>query len=482
MEELREFTKSAISFTWAMSLFGAQQAARLFAQGSARHSFEGVVDATTSELSEPFRSVYRAGDRLQKEMVDMAFSLFSARTRESDIGSARSSAHTTQSTSNAHSRTTEAARNAFTPQESRSDSLRMKTNGAHASAGWGAMRVDEHMRTAAQADPPLVDHVIDAISDDEQISDQFPFESRYAEVFGSRMHYIEEGEGDPILFVHGNGTWSYIWRNVMPRLAPYGRCIAPDLIGFGLSDKPDIEYLWIEQAEYLEEFIRKLDLKNVTLVLNDFGISLGMRYAMRHESEVRGIAFFEGVFKTFESMEEAYTPEHRPLFEKFRAGDAGGEGYKMLVEENFFIERMLPMAAGRELTQEELRRYREPFKEPRSRIPIWRLVKSVPIAGEPQDVWAEMTEAVEWFKRTDIPKLLCYATPGGLVTSEFVEWCRGNLKNLKTAYVGAGVHYLQESSPRILGRELVKWLADMNRGSQGEEFETFMRVRSGERF
>ena len=301
-----------------------------------------------------------------------------------------------------------------------------------------------------------------AMCQPEHISSDYNFAPHYVEVFGSRMHYVDEGKGDPILLVHGNATWSYIWRNVIPHLTPYARCVAPDLIGFGLSDKPNIEYQWTEQADYLEEFIRKLGLKNITLVLNDFGISLGMHYAMSHEPNVKRMAFFEGVFKTFASLEEAYTADFRPLFKRFRTGDEGGEGYQLLVDQNVFIEQLLPRAAGRELTEEELRRYREPFKEVRSRIPIWRFARCVPIGGEPKDVWDTMTEAVEWFRRTDLPKLLFYATPGGLVTPEFVEWCRRNLKNLKVVHVGPGVHYLTETSPHVIGRELVKWLGELS--------------------
>ena len=297
---------------------------------------------------------------------------------------------------------------------------------------------------------------------EQSVASDYPFASHYLEVFGSRMHYVDEGEGAPVLLVHGNATWSYVWRNVIPHLTPYARCIAPDLIGFGLSDKPGIEYRWAEQADYLEEFIRKLGLKNITLVLNDFGISLCMRYAMRHEQNVKGIAFFEGVFKTFASLEEAYTADFRPLFKQFRTGGKDGEGYQLLVDQNFFIEQLLPRAAGRELSAEELQRYREPFKEVRSRIPIWQFARSVPIGGEPKDVWTTMTEAVSWFTQTNVPKLLFYATPGGLVTGEFVEWCRSNLKNLKVVHVGSGVHYLTETSPHVIGRELVKWLSDLS--------------------
>jgi haloalkane dehalogenase len=410
---VRDFTKSAFSFSWAMSLFGAQQVASLVSPTKAAEAFDVVTNAARDELSNPLQALFDSGDRLQSGLLDLTF---------------------------APPATPDAR-----PTSSAPPAAPVETG-----SGWGSIPVED-----PTTPPP------------ERISSDYPFAPHYVDVFGSRMHYIDEGAGDPVLLVHGNATWSYIWRNVIPHLRPHARCIAPDLIGFGLSDKPDIEYQWSEQANYLEEFIRKLGLKNITLVLNDFGISLAMRYAMRHEHNVKGMAFFEGVFKTFASLEEAYTPDFRPLFKQFRTGGEGGEGYKLLVEQNFFIEQLLPRAAGREFSEEELRRFREPFKEVRSRIPIWRFARSVPIGGEPKDVWEVMTAAVEWFKRTNLPKLLFHATPGGLVTQEFVEWCRRNLKNLKVVHVGPGVHYLTESSPHLIGRQLVKWLNELRRTRSG---------------
>ena len=132
---------------------------------------------------------------------------------------------------------------------------------------------------------------------EQQISAAFPFQSHYAEVLGSRMHYVEEGSGDPVLFLHGNPTSSYLWRNVIPHVSPLARCIAPDLIGFGRSDKPDIDYRFFDHARYVDAFIEALGLRNITLVVHDWGSALGFHYARRHESNVRGIAFMEAIVR-----------------------------------------------------------------------------------------------------------------------------------------------------------------------------------------
>ena len=397
-----------------MSMFGAQQVANLLAPSKAAEAFDTVTAAAQKDFEQSLQTLFVVGDKLQSELINLTFGVPAASEN--------------------------AAPPAITPPATATAST------AGPSGGWGSLSLGRDVNAASCRD--------------ERILSAYPFIPHYVKVFGSEMHYVDEGEGEPVLLIHGNATWSYVWRNVIPHLTPYGRCIAPDLIGFGRSDKPDIEYRWAEQADYLEEFIQQLGLKNITLVLNDFGISLAMRYAMRHERNVKGMAFFEGVFKTFASLEEAYTADFRPLFKQFRTGGKGGEGYQLLVDQNFFIEQLLPRAAGREFTEEELQRYREPFKEVRSRIPIWQFARCVPIGGEPRDVWNTMTEAVEWFKETNLPKLLFYGTPGGLVTAEFVEWCRRNLKRLKVVHVGPGVHYLTESNPHLIGRELVEWIGE----------------------
>ncbi len=287
----------------------------------------------------------------------------------------------------------------------------------------------------------------------QNISADFPFESHYVEVHGSRIHYVDEGTGDPILFLHGNPTSSYLWRNIIPHVTPLGRAIAPDLIGMGKSDKPDLEYRFFDHVKYVEGFIEKLGLKNITLVIHDWGSALGFHYASRHESNVKGLAFMEAILMPLPSME--MMPEMaRDMFRAFRTPDVG---WDMLVNQNFFVEQVLPMSVVRKLSDEEMDRYREPFKEPSSRKPLWRWPNELPIEGEPPDVVEAVAAYNQWLQQSDLPKLLFYATPGALVQPPVIEWLEQKLKNLSKVDIGQGVHFLQEDNPHLIGSELAAW-------------------------
>ncbi len=185
----------------------------------------------------------------------------------------------------------------------------------------------------------------------EAISAAFPFESKYIDVLGSKMHYIDEGSGDPILFLHGNPTSSYLWRNIIPHVTSRGRCIAPDLIGQGKSDKPDIEYGFFDNVKYIEGFIEALGLQNITLVIHDWGSGLGLHYAMRNESNIKGIAMMEAILMSVPSW-EAFPPDFEKMFKAFRTPDVG---WDMLVNQNMFVEGVLPGAMVRDLTEEEMK-------------------------------------------------------------------------------------------------------------------------------
>jgi haloalkane dehalogenase len=242
---------------------------------------------------------------------------------------------------------------------------------------------------------------------EQNISAEFPFESNYLEVLGSQMHYIDEGEGDTILFIHGNPTSSYLWRNIIPYVEPYGRAIAVDLIGMGKSDKPDIGYRFVDHAKYLEAFIEKLDLNNITLVVHDWGSALGFNYAMQNEDNVKGIAFMEAFLMPL--TWNGFPENVKEIFQTIRTPESG---YDLIVNKNFFVEQLLPNAILRNLTEEEMNQYREPFKTVESRKPTWVWPNEIPIDGKPADVHKIVTDYNQWLQETELPKLLFYAYPG----------------------------------------------------------------------
>lgn len=291
------------------------------------------------------------------------------------------------------------------------------------------------------------------MSDTREISAAFPFESRYVEVHGSKLHYVDEGNGDPILFLHGQPTSSYLWRNIIPHVSSLGRAIAPDLIGFGKSDKPDIEYRFLDHAKYIEGFIEALNLQNITFVIHDWGSALGFHYAMRNENNVKGIAFMEAIIATTPSWND-FPPDFRSIFQGFRTPEVG---WDMLVNRNMFIEVILPSAIVRKLTEEEMNRYREPFADPATRKPVWRWPNELPIEGEPVDVAKAVATYNEKLQQSALPMLLFHASPGAIMPPAMIEWCRSHLKNLKTVDIGAGIHYLQEDNPHLIGSELAAW-------------------------
>jgi len=295
------------------------------------------------------------------------------------------------------------------------------------------------------------------MADPKEISPEFPFTSNYIEVHGSNIHYVDEGSGDPIVFLHGNPESSYIWRNIIPYLSPLGRCIAPDLIGMGKSDKPDIEYRFFDHVKYVEGFIRRMALENITFVIHDWGSALGFYYAMRHESNVKGIAFMEAFLMPIPSWDKFGPKGIQDLFKSFRTPEVG---WDMIVNQNMFIEGM-QMAVVRELTEKEMDHYREPFCEPETRKPVWRWPNEIPIEGSPPDMAAVFEDYSKKLRKSDLAKLLFYADQGILISPSVVAWCRKNLRNLTVVNIGPGIHYVQEDNPHIIGSKLSHWYQDL---------------------
>jgi haloalkane dehalogenase len=286
----------------------------------------------------------------------------------------------------------------------------------------------------------------------KSISADFPFKSNYVEVHGSKIHYVDEGSGDPILFLHGNPTSSYLWRNIIPHLTDQGRCIAPDLIGMGKSDKPDLAYRFFDHVRYVEGFIEQLGLKNITLVIHDWGSALGFHYAMRHENNIKGIAFMEALIKPMNWSD--FPSDFKMGFKLFRTP---GIGWLMISVMSMFVKQILPQAVVRKLSAEEKGYYGDPYKTVQSRKPVRQWPCEIPIEGKPADVYEVMFNYNQKLQESEVPKLLFYAAPGGIIDSKKVEWCKNNLKNLSTVNIGEGLHFIQEDNPHLIGSELARW-------------------------
>jgi haloalkane dehalogenase len=281
-------------------------------------------------------------------------------------------------------------------------------------------------------------------------------QKKYIEVNGKRMAYVEMGEGDPIVFQHGNPTSSYLWRNIMPELADRGRCIAVDLIGMGDSDKLDDSgpdsYRYVEHRDYLFAAWEQLGITdNVTLVIHDWGSALGFDWARQHEDNVHGIAYMEGIVRPV-SWDE-WPDVIRPLFQGFRS-DAGEA---MVLEKNVFVERVLPGSVLRGLTEDEMTVYRRPFETAgEARRPTLTWPRQIPLDGEPADVHEVVAAYADWLRQTEVPKLFINAEPGAILTGPQREFCRGFPK--QTEVTVAGSHFIQEDSPEEIAAAIREWL------------------------
>jgi haloalkane dehalogenase len=277
---------------------------------------------------------------------------------------------------------------------------------------------------------------------------------RFAEVLGLRMAYVEVGQGAPIVFLHGNPTSSYLWRNVIPHVAGLGRCIAPDLIGMGDSDKlpwsgPD-SYTFVEHRQYLDGLFAALGVeRDVTFVVHDWGSGLGFDWANRHRDAVKGIAYMEAIVRP--RTWSNFSDESRAFFQAMRspAGEA------LVLEQNAFVER-LPGGMLRTLSDEEMEEYRRPFREPgEGRRPTLTWPRQLPIEGEPADVVAIVEAYGDWLRTSPVPKLFVSGDPGAILTGEQREFVRAWPN--QTEVMVRGRHFLQEDSPDEIGQAVAEW-------------------------
>ena len=279
---------------------------------------------------------------------------------------------------------------------------------------------------------------------------------QYKEINGKRMAYVDEGEGDAIVFQHGNPTSSYLWRNVMPHLDGLGRLVACDLIGMGGSDKLDDSgpdsYHYAEQRDYLFALWEALDLGDgVTLVLHDWGSALGFDWANQHRDRVAGIAYMEAI-----AMPIDWADFPGPVSEVFQGFRSPG-GESMVLEQNIFVEAVLPGAIQRKLSDEEMDHYRAPFRDAgEGRRPTLSWPRNIPIEGEPADVVAIVEEYGAWLARSDVPKLFVNAEPGAITRGRVRDFVR-TWRN-QTEVTVPGTHFIQEDSPDEIGKAIASFV------------------------
>lgn len=286
----------------------------------------------------------------------------------------------------------------------------------------------------------------------ERIPKEVPFPSKYVDVNGSKMHYIETGSGNPILFLHGIPTSSYLWRNIMPHLATLGRCIAPDLIGYGKSDKPNIEYSIFNHIEYINKFIEALKLKNITIIMHGWGSIIGFDYAMRHEANCNGLVFYEAILHSLAGNDMSLPYQEQLMSLR------SVEQSELINNSMPLVEQMLAQAAMRELTDDEMKFYSQPFSEQGSGKPIVDYLLELPKGDGQSKIDQLISRYSEKLTKSFLPKLLLYSVPGFITTIESVIWARDNLLNLEIAEIGEELHLAQESFPDLMGEIISVWL------------------------
>jgi haloalkane dehalogenase len=284
-----------------------------------------------------------------------------------------------------------------------------------------------------------------------------PLAKRTVDVLGARMAYHERGEGAPVLFLHGNPTSSYLWRDVIPELDGLGRLIAPDLIGMGDSAKlpnpgPDT-YRFATHRDYLGAFIDAVigPAESLVLVVHDWGSALGFDWANRHRGRVRGFAYMEAIVRPVASWSE-WSASATPIFQGFRSD----KGETMILERNMFVERVLPGSVLRKLTEAEMTEYRRPFLQAEDRWPTLTWPRQIPIAGEPADVVQISAAYSQWMAENDLPKLFVNAEPGAILIGAPRDFCR-SWKN-QTEVTVPGSHFIQEDSGPAIGRAVANWI------------------------
>jgi haloalkane dehalogenase len=294
---------------------------------------------------------------------------------------------------------------------------------------------------------------------DETISAADPYQRKRIAVAGTEIAYVDTGDGDAIVLLHGNPTSAYLWRNIIPHLAGLGRCLAPDLVGMGQSGKaPDGSYRFVDHARYLDAWFAALGLREqVTLVVHDWGSALGFYWARRNRAAVKGIAYMEAIVTPLRWDD---WPENARNIFKLMRGSAGEE---LVLEKNIFVEGILPRAILRKLSEGEVAAYRESWLEPgEARRPMLTWPRQIPIEGEPPDVTAIVNQYADWLSAdSTLPKLFVNGEPGSILTGRQREYCRTWPNQCEVTVAGA--HFVQEDSPHQIGEAIADWYRDLKR-------------------
>jgi haloalkane dehalogenase len=293
-------------------------------------------------------------------------------------------------------------------------------------------------------------------------------EKRFVEVLGQRMAYVEEGDGRPIVLLHGNPTSSFLWRGVIPALSGLGRCLAPDLIGMGDSDKlepsgPD-RYTFAEHSRFLDAWLEAVGVEaagETVLVVHDWGSALGFDWARRHPDAVAGIAYMEGIVCP---LTWADWPDNaRNIFQAFRSP----AGEEVVLDKNVFVERVLPASVLKPLAEDVMAEYRRPFAEPgEGRRPTLTWPRQIPVEGEPADVVAVVEAYGQWLAGDDSPpKLFVNAEPGFMLNGRARDFCRTWPNQAEVTVAGA--HFVQEDSAAEIGAAVAEWISKLSPASPG---------------
>ncbi len=288
------------------------------------------------------------------------------------------------------------------------------------------------------------------------ISTQDNYTRKRIPVLDTEMAYVDVGQGDPIVFLHGNPTSSYLWRNLIPHLENSARCLAPDLIGMGSSGKSiDGSYRFVDHSRHLDAWLDSVELTGkVTLVIHDWGSALGFHWAKRHPDRIKGIAYMEAIVQPL--TWETWPDQARGIFQGMRSS----AGEEMVLQKNVFVERILSGSILRGLTEEELTVYRRPYLEAgESRRPTLTWPREIPVDGEPADVVEIVASYAQWLSSSQVPKLFVNADPGAILTGEQREFCRTWPNQTEVTVKGA--HFIQEDSPDEIGAAIAQWYGSL---------------------